>query len=126
MVVALRPTDQTQTTWATFTPDEFGGRRADAPTRRFLTSVTRINDLLLAPGTQHELFTSIAEVCAQALSYPFVSILLFDDDLEQVEVAGISNHNINLLADRLAHRRIPNLLYRPIFPISDLQDKGWL
>ncbi|HST04243.1 MAG TPA: GAF domain-containing protein [Chloroflexia bacterium] len=107
---------------AAFTLDEFVGRKPSAPTDRVLPVVTRINDLLIEAGNQRALFNAIAQAYAQAFTYPIVAIVLFDDDLQEVQVAGINDEQIALLEKR----RGTGILYKRAYPISTVQDLDWL
>ncbi len=122
MVGMVHQTEQVQHGWATFAPEEFVGQRPGRSARPILSAITEINDLLLSPESQHDLFVSIAQVCARALDYPFVSVLLFDDDLQHIQVAGINDPDINLLMVR----RGSDVVYRPVFPLSVLRDLPWM
>ena len=78
--------------------------------------------LLLAPDSQHHLFNSIAQIYAEALSHPIVTILLFDEDRQEVQVAGINDGQTALLKQR----RGPALLYQRSYPLADIQQLDWM
>lgn len=122
MAGTLKPNQKPTTSGAAFTPDEFVGGKSDAPTSRILSVATCINDLLLAPGSQDHLFNSIAQVYAETLSHPIVAILLFDDDRQEVQVAGINDGQMALLEQR----RGPAVLFKRSYPLADIQQLDWM
>jgi two-component system NarL family sensor kinase len=122
MVGVVHQTEQARQGWATFAPGEFAGQRSGRSARQILPAITEINDLLLSRGDRQGLFIAIAQVCARALDYPYVSINLFDDDLQRAEVAGSNDPSIHLLTAR----RSPHTAYRPPFLLSELRDMAWV
>lgn len=86
-----------------------------------MSAVSDINDKMLGATSQRDLFTFIARVCASTFDYPYVSIVLFDSELTRLEVAGISEQSINMLATR----RGPEVLYKSLFPLEVLRDLEW-
>lgn len=122
MTGLLRQLSKAPQAWATFSPEEFAEQRAGGSTRRVLEAIEQISSQLLGAATQRELFTRIAEVCAAALDYPYISFLLFDDDLQHLDVAGLSNPQINLLT----LRRGPDVIYRSSFSTEELRELGWV
>ena len=122
MARMLKPNQKPSTNGLAFTPDEFVGRKSDVPTSRILSVVACINDLLLAPDSQDHLFNSIAQIYAEALSHPIVTILLFDEDRQEVQVAGINDGQTALLKQRHG----PALLYQRSYPLADIQQLDWM
>jgi signal transduction histidine kinase len=122
MVGVVHQTEQSQQGWVTFAPEEFAGQRSGRATRHILSAITEINDLLLSPESQHDLFNSIAQVCARTLDYPFVAILLFDDESQQAEIAGVSDPEAGLYtAGRGANRTS-----RQVFSLTELENAAWV
>ncbi|MEP6776469.1 MAG: GAF domain-containing protein, partial [Chloroflexota bacterium] len=122
MAGTLKPNQKPSTSGAAFTPDELVGHKSDVPAGRILSVAVYINDLLLAPGSQDHLFNSIAQIYAEALSHPIVAILLFDEDRQEVRVAGINDGQVALLRER----RGPAVLYKRSYPLADIQQLDWV
>ena len=122
MAGMLKPNQKRSTSGLAFTPDEFVGRKSDVPTSRILSVAACINDLLLAPHPEQHLFNSIAQIYAEALSHPIVAILLFDEDRQEVQVAGLNDGQMALLRQR----RGPAVLYKRAYPLVDIQQLDWM
>ena len=121
MVGLAHQTEQARQGWATFAPEEFAGQVSGRSARQVLAAITEISTLLLSPESPPTLFNSIAQVCARALDYPFVSILVFDDERQLVEVAGVSDPANSLYAAR----RGPGDGHRRVFSLLELRDASW-
>jgi GAF domain-containing protein len=92
------------------------------PVRNVLNAVTQINDLLLSPKVQEGLFTGIALVIARTFGYPFCAIVLFDDDMNYLELVGINHPHLKELSRRHA---LGNAAQRK-FKLQDLRHTRWL
>ncbi|MEO5953077.1 MAG: GAF domain-containing protein, partial [Chloroflexia bacterium] len=122
MSEVIRQTQQASQGGATFAPEEFAEQRSWHSTRPVLSAIEKINNELIVAATQRELFTMIAQICSNTMDYPYVSILLFDNELKRLDVAGLNNPEINLLA----LRRGPNVIYRSSFSTEELRDLEWV
>lgn len=108
--------------WAAFTPAQFAEHGANRFARDILLAITEINDILLSFGSNDPPFAAIAQVCADILNNPLVSILLFDSEQQILEVAGINHAEVNLLIRRRGH----GMSYRTVLPLDEHKDLDWL
>ncbi|MEO8285548.1 MAG: GAF domain-containing protein [Chloroflexota bacterium] len=106
---------------AALLPDELLARER-VPARRVLDAITAINDLLLAPDGSHEIFADVAHISAGAFGYPFAAIILIDDEMRTLQVAGINNPDIN----RLTLNRGHNVLYKRHAHVQSVKNVGWV